>query len=176
MKVVLFFAVVLSFVGLAQAQPATETPQPVISEIFLAKANPDGKAGEAAESFLVTDVPIFCVVRMVGPGVVSVKMKLSAVSVRGVEPGEEVVTTSYTTKSNEDRVNFRGRPQGNWVAGRYRVEIFVGDKKVRNIEFDVKAGSAEAAKPTTVKPARKPSKRTTSTETVSRRTYSGANY
>jgi hypothetical protein len=169
MKVVLFFAISMSLAGISFAQPSSEVPAPVIAEIFLAKANVDGKAGDPAENFIVSDVPIFCVVRMVSPGVISVKMKLIAVNVRGADPGEEVVTASYTTKSNEDRVNFKGRPHGLWVAGKYRAEIFIGDKKVRNIEFEIKPSSTEAERPAVPKNVRKPSKRSTSTEGIAGR-------
>jgi hypothetical protein len=165
MKVVLFLGLVLSLSTISFAQPATDTPAPIISEIYLAKPNADGKAGEPAENFLVTDVPIFCVVRLYAPGVATVKMDLVAAKVQGVKPDSKVVSTSYTTRADEDRVNFSGRPHGQWVAGKYRVDIFVGDKKVRNIEFEIKPSVAEADKPANIKPSRKPAKRaTTSSE------------
>ena len=171
MKVVLFFAISLFLAGISFAQPSPEASSPVIAEIFLAKANVDGKAGDAAENFIVSDVPIFCVVRMMAPGVVSVKMDLIAANVPGVRPGTKVVSTSYTTKSDEDRVNFRGRPHGLWVAGKYRAEIFIFDKKVRNIEFEIKTSTTEADKPSAPKSTRKPGKRTTSSDRVARQSY-----
>jgi len=176
MKVVLFLGLLLSLSGISFAQPAVDTPAPVIDEIFLAKAGADGKAGETAEQFIVTDVPIFCVVRLHTPGIAAVKMDLIAANVAGVKPGSKVVSTIYTTRSDEDRVNFKGRPQGLWVAGRYRVDIFVDDKKVRNIEFEIKSASTEAGKPLTTKPTRKPSKRSTSTDAVSRNIVRGASH
>ena len=169
----LFSVVLLSLFLFAAVSAQEPAVQPVIAEIFLAKANIDGKAGNAAENFIVSDVPIFCIVRMVAPGVVLVKMDLIAVKVPGVDPGEKVVTTSYTTKPNEDRVNFRGRPQGNWVAGTYRAEIFIANKKVRNIEFEIKPSTAEAEKPP-IKRTRKPGKRTTSSDRVARQFYARA--
>jgi hypothetical protein len=171
MKLVLLFTIFLSFAGFASAQSSQDAPAPVIAEIFLAKADLDGKAGDAAENFIVSDVPIFCVVRMVTPGVVSVKMDLIAANVPGVKPGTKVVSTSYTTKSDEDRVNFKGRPHGLWVAGKYRAEIFIFDKKVRNIEFDIKAASTEAEKPSLPKSTRKPAKGTTSSDGFDRHSY-----
>ena len=167
-----FFSFLL--VVTAAAQEPASAPQPIIAEIFLAKANIDGKAGDAVENFIVTDVPIFCVVRLVSPGVASVKMDLFAANVPGVKPGTKVVSTSYTTKFDEDRVNFTGRPRGLWVAGIYRAEIFISDKKVRNIEFEIKASSTEAEKPPILKPARRPSKRSTSSDSVSRQSYARA--
>ena len=159
MKLFTISFLTLFLFGTAAAQEPAPAIEPIIAEIFLAKADIDGKAGNAAENFLVTDVPIFCVVRLVSPGVVSVRMDLIAVNVRGVDQGEKVVTTSYTTKSNEDRVNFKGRPHGLWVAGKYRAEIFISGKKVRNLEFEIKASSTEAEKPRNLQPTRKIKKR-----------------
>ncbi|PYS87522.1 MAG: hypothetical protein DMF62_12240 [Acidobacteria bacterium] len=157
-----------------EAESPSPPPQPIISAIFLAKADANGRAGEAAETFLVTDVPIFCVVKLYTPGVASVKMDFVAEKVPGVKPETKVVSTSYTTKENEDRVNFSGRPDGQWVAGEYRVDIFIGDKKVRNIEFVIKPSTAEAAKPSIGKPTRKPPKRSTSADHVAKTGYAGA--
>jgi hypothetical protein len=72
-------------------------------------------------------------------------MNLVAVAVPGVRADTKVVSTSYTTKDNQDRVNFTGRPAGQWVAGRYRVDIFVGGAAVVSREFAVQ--KAEQAKP-----------------------------
>ena len=74
-------------------------------------------------------------------------MNLVAVAVPGVKPETKVVSTSYTTRGNEDRVNFSGRPAGQWVAGRYRVDIFIAGAAVVSREFDVQ--KAVQAKPTT---------------------------
>jgi outer membrane usher protein FimD/PapC len=77
---------------------------------------------------------------------VKVKMNLVAVAVAGVKPDTKVVSTSYTTRDNENRVNFTGRPAGQWVPGRYRVDIFVDDKPVMSREFAIQR--ATHAKPT----------------------------
>lgn len=170
MKFTAFLFVLFSFAGISSAQ---ESDAPIIAEIYLAKPNADGKAGEAAEQFTTTDIPIFCVVRLYAPGVAAVKMDFIAAKVPGVKPESKVVSTSYTTKENEDRVNFTGKPHGFWVAGKYRVDIFIGDKKVRNIEFEIKPSSSEAQKPV-VKPSKKPSKRSTSSDRVARQSYARA--
>ena len=156
-----------AFAGISRAQEPASATEPIIAEIFLAKQDAQGKVGEPAEQFLVTDVPIFCFVRLYAPGVAAVRMDFIAANVPGVKPGRPIVSTSYTTKENEDRVSFTGRPQGQWVAGKYRVDVFIGDKKVRNIEFEIKPTTAEAEKPSTTKPSRKPAKRTTSSDGLS---------
>jgi hypothetical protein len=101
-------------------------------------------------------------------------MDLIAAKVPGVELEKEVVSLSYTTKSNEDRVNFTARPSGSWVSGKYRVDIFIGGKKVRTIEFEIKAASTEAEKPPVLKRSPKPARRSTSGEKVARQTYGRA--
>lgn len=113
-----------------------------ISEAYLAKIDVDGKAGEPATNFLTTDVPIFCVVRLVSSGTTTVKMNLIAVSVPGVKSETSVVAAAYTTKPNETIVNFTGKPEGNWVAGGYRADILVGGKLAASLPFEVKRGTA----------------------------------
>jgi hypothetical protein len=120
-----------------------------IKEIYLAKDDGSGKAGDPATSFVTTDVPIYCVVQLDSALPVTVKMNLVAVAVGGVKAETRVVSTSYRTRDNEDRVNFSGRPAGQWVPGRYRVDIFIGDRQVLSREFAVQ-------KATQAKPVSKP--------------------
>lgn len=152
MRFLSIIVVFLCLTGSVFSQEVDDTVRPVIADVFLAKADADGKAGERAQHFVVTDIPIYCVVRLHTPGVASFKMDFVAADVPGVKAGSKVVSISYTTKDNEDLVNFSGRPHGNWVAGKYRVDVFIGSKKVRNIEFEIKSSPAESANPTTVKP------------------------
>jgi len=164
-------AIVLLVVMLPlSAIPQTTEPLRVgtIAEIFLARADADGKAGEAAQSFSVTDIPIYCVVRFTEPTVADVRMDLVAANVPGVKAESKVVSIRYITKEDEDRVHFSGKPHGNWVAGKYRVDVFIGDKKVRNIEFDIKASPAETANPSTVKP-KTPSRKIVKRSTIAER-------
>lgn len=129
------------------AQEAGETSATVgIVELYLAKDDGTGKAGEQATSFVTTDVPIYCVVQLDSSAPVTVRMNLVAVAVPGVRTQTKVVSASYTTKDNQDRVNFTGRPSGQWVAGLYRVDIFVGDSPAVSREFAVQ--KAIQAKPT----------------------------
>ena len=148
------FSVILVCCAFAFAQEADPTTAKVnVSEIYLAKDDGTGKAGDAATAFETTDVPIYCVVQLDSGESVTVKMQLVAVSVPGVKPGTKVVATSYTTKDFQDRVNFTGRPQGQWVAGRYRVDIFIENVQVASREFAVQ--KATQAKPAVNKPAEK---------------------
>ena len=126
-----------------------------IADLYLAKDDGTGKAGDQATSFVTTDVPIYCVVQLDSGAPVTVKMNLVAVSVPGVKAETKVVSASYTTRDNQDRVNFTGRPVGQWVAGLYRVDVFVGDLPVVSREFAVQ-------KSTQAKPVSKPANRRSS--------------
>ena len=155
-KLTLVLAFVLAFSMSTVAQEADDTPVKAGSvEIYLAKDDGTGKAGEEATSFVTTDVPIYCVVQLGSGQPTTVKMNLVAVAVPGVRAETRVVSTSYTTKDNQDRVNFSGRPVGQWVAGRYRVDIFVDNSQVASREFAVqKATQAKpVTKPSYVKPS-----------------------
>ena len=145
-KLALAFAFIFAAGLGAFAQEDSPTPATTgIAEIYFAKDDGTGKAGEEATSFVTTDVPIYCVVQLDSAVPTTVKMNLVAVAVPGVRADTKVVSTSYTTKNNQNRVNFTGRPEGQWVAGRYRVDIFVGNSAVVSREFAIQ--KAEQAKP-----------------------------
>ena len=161
-KTALFLTVVLVLCVASFAQEVATSPPVTTSgvEIYLAKDDGTGKAGEEATSFVTTDVPIYCVVQLGTPLPTTVKMNLVAVAVPGVKADTKVVSTTYTTKDNEDRVNFTGRPAGQWVAGRYRVDIFVLGSAVISREFAIQKAVQVPAKPI-AKPANpKPADRT----------------
>ena len=135
------------FIGV-QAQESLPADDPVgLAELYLAKDDGSGKAGDPATTFVTTDVPIYCVVVLNSSTPVTVRMNLVAVAVPGVKAETRVVSTAYTTKDLEDRVNFTGKPARQWVAGVYRVDIFVGDSPVVSREFAVQ--KAVQAKPVT---------------------------
>jgi len=166
-KLALFFAIFLvSCVATSAQDVITPTPTPPgIVEIYLAKDDGTGKAGEEATSFVTTDVPIYCVVQLGTAVPTTVKMNLVAVAVPGVKADTKVVSSTYTTKDNQDRVNFTGKPAGQWVAGRYRVDIFVGGAAVISREFAV-----QKAVQVPVKPVAKPvTPKTTDPARVARR-------
>ena len=134
------------FAQISDTAPAATTG---VTEVYLAKDDGTGQAGEEATSFVTTDVPIYCVVLLDSASKVTVRMNLVAVAVPGVKADTRVVSTTYTTREAETRVNFSGRPAGQWVPGRYRVDIFVGDQPVIRREFAIQ-------KATQAKPVSKP--------------------
>jgi len=144
------FVIFLAIAGYAQAPKVAADVS--IKDVYLAKDDGAGKAGEPVTSFVTTDVPIHCVVLLDEAKVANVKMNFVAVSVPGVKPETKVVSTSYTTTNGEDRVNFTGRPAKLWVTGKYRLDIFLDGKFVKNVPFDIQkpqpaTGSAELIGP-----------------------------
>ena len=123
--------------GLAQSEPAKTDG---IEEVYLAKDDGNGKAGEQVTEFRTTDIPIYCVVLLDSNASTVVKMNFVAVNVTGVKPETKVVTASYTTKGGQNRVNFTGQPDGRWTPGKYRVDLFLDGKKTREVEFYIKTG------------------------------------
>ncbi len=130
----------LSGIGLGQAVTAKG---PIgVEDVYLAKDDGTGHAGDVVTSFQTGDVPIYCVVVLESQTVATVKMNFVAVSVPGVKSETRVVSSIYTTKVGEDRVNFTGRPRHAWTAGKYRVDVFVDGKLAKNVEFEIR-GSAK---------------------------------
>ena len=139
------FLLTLFLVGFSAAAYPQSPPRAEIKEIYLAKGDGKGNASDqAATTFLPTDIPIYCVVQLMSPGHTIVKMNLVAESVPGVKAETKVVSTTYTTKGGEDRVNFYGRPLGTWTPGKYRADIFIDGKLIKNLTFEIR-GSASVA-------------------------------
>ena len=130
---VAFLFIAAAFSGITGQVPADADD--VIESIYLARANAEGEAGDPVEEFLVTDIPIFCIIELNGGDPVTVTLNFVAANVPGVKKDSRVVTTAYTTNQGERRVNFSGRPHKLWVAGRYRAEILINGevKRVLNL-------------------------------------------
>ena len=134
-------------------------PSSGVEEVYLAKDDGEGKAGDQVSAFSTTDIPIYCVVLLESSKATVVKMNFVAVSVSGVKADTKVVTASYTTKESQNRVNFTGRPDGKWTPGKYRVDIFLDGKLAKNLEFAIKsAGSNGPSSPADPKTARRTQK------------------
>lgn len=129
----------------AFAQADSPTAITGIEEVYLAKDDGNGKAGEQMTEFRTTDIPIYCVVLLETDAKAVVKMNFVAVNVAGVKPETKVVTSSYTTKDGQNRVTFSGRPDGKWAPGKYRVDLFLNGKKAWDIEFMIKNSIADTS-------------------------------
>ncbi len=169
MKVLYTILICLFAAAGALAQGDTPAPTgPAVEELYLARDDGKGKAGEQVDEFRTTDVAIYCVILLDATTKVTVKMNFVAVSVIGVKADTKVVTASYTTKEGQNRVNFTGRPEDKWTPGKYRVDVFLDGKIAKNIEFEIKGAGGSTAtaakyfntpetpKPKPPKPARKP--------------------
>jgi hypothetical protein len=139
--VIFALALALLLCNVAAAQSSTDAITHEIEDVYLAKDDGTGQAGEIVTEFNTTDVPIFCVVLLDTTEKVTVKMNFVAVDVAGVRADTKVVSASFTTGEGQNRVNFTGRPDGKWTAGKYRVDIFIDGKIARNVEFDIRKAS-----------------------------------
>ena len=149
---VILFCLLTAAASLGQ-QTAPVTPaSPAVEEVYLARDDGNGKAGDQAAEFRTTDVPIHCVVLLDNAGKVTIKMNFVAVKVAGVKPETKVVSTSYTTTEKQNRVNFTGTPDGVWTPGRYRVDLFIDGKASKSLEFDIKASTTNVAAASYLKP------------------------
>ena len=145
---VLYTILICLFVSAGVYAQGDTPPTPSVEELYLAKDDGKGKAGEQVSEFRTSDVPIYCVVLLDTQTKVTVKMNFVAVSVAGVKADTKVVTASYTTKDGQNRVNFSGRPDDKWTPGKYRVDIFLNGKIAKNVEFEIKGpgGNTTATK------------------------------
>ena len=117
-----------------------------VEEIYLAK-DEAGRTGETVESFLTGDIPIHCVVRLDSAKTANVKMNFVAEKVAGVKPETKVISVSYQTDGKQNQVNFTGRPDGFWIAGNYRIDIYIDDAAAASKRFQIKKLTGAAEKP-----------------------------
>lgn len=116
-----------------------------VDDVYLARDDGEGKAGEVTSIFTPNDIPIHCIVVLAKPDPAAVRMNFVAVKVNGVKPDSRVVSASFATVQGQDRVFFTGKPHGRWTAGSYRIDVFVNDKLEKSVDFEVKGGRLPAA-------------------------------
>jgi hypothetical protein len=143
--VTLLFTVAVCAVSVL-AQPPEPAEARLFERVYLAKDDGAGKPGEETSEFAPGDIPIHCVVVLSGASTATVRMALIAVSVAGIDPEREIISTTYTTKEMQDRVFFNGRPSKLWFVGSYRADIYIDGTLVGKFPFIVK-GAREAPKP-----------------------------
>lgn len=155
---IFLLTLVLSIGAFAQTPVAESEP---VKDVYLAKDDGEGKAGEVTSTFSPSDIPIHCIVELSKADPTAVRMNFVAVKVNGVKPESKIVSASYATAQGQDRVFFTGKPHSKWTAGTYRIDVFVNDKLAKSLDFEVKGGVVPAASnnfaPTKPKPrTRKP--------------------
>lgn len=133
MKILLLSACFL-FLGL---NVFGQTDEVGVESVWLARDDGKGEAGEETNIFSPSDIPIYCLVQLNSQKPATVKMNLIAVSVAGVKPETKVISVSYKTNGKQNRVSFTGKPEGSWVVGKYRIDVFVNGKAGASREFEV---------------------------------------
>lgn len=127
-----------------------------IDEIYFAKDDGEGKAGEISEKFTTTDIPIHCIIQLNSTKATTVKMNFVAVEVKGVKAETKIITTSYTTNGKQNRVRFTGTPEKTWFVGKYRVDIFLDGKLTQSKELEIEGDNSKPAEVNSFQPTTKP--------------------
>lgn len=163
-KFLIFFIVTIAAAAVVRGQAPEPAEMRVLEDMYLAKDDGSGKAGDAASDFVTSDIPIYCVVVLGSAAPVTVKMNLVAVSVAGVKDETRVVSSSYTTKDNQDRVNFTGRPEKLWIPGRYRADVFIDGTLVKKIDFEIRKRPSAVSSVLSFQPKPPPRPKSTSSK------------
>ncbi len=162
MKVFLavFLCLFFGFNVFGQTEQDKNNEEIGVEEISLARDDKSGKAGEATNVFITTDVPIHCFVQLASTKSVLVKMNFVAVKVGGLKPETKVVTVSYKTNGKQNLVNFNASPETVWAAGAYRIDILIDGKPSKSLEFEIKKSPKEIVKEKQTPPKPKPQSKT----------------
>ena len=134
----------------AQSVGTDKNSAVTIEQITLARDDGKGKAGDAAEKFLTTDIPIHCFIQLSSDQATTVKLILVAVKAVGLKPETKSVSVSYTTDGEQNQVNFNASPKGVWAAGIYRADIYIDGKLAESRTFEIEKS---LKKPDDMKPA-----------------------
>ncbi len=131
-----------------------------VEEMYLAKDNGSGEVGDAVEKFQTTDIPIYCVIQLNSVRSATVKMSFVAVAVKGVKAETNVVSVSYKTDGNQDRVNFTGKPDKVWTAGSYRVDVYIDGKLAQSKSLEIEKAAFVPPAANAFQPKQTPKPRT----------------
>ena len=83
-------------------------------------------------------------------------------NVKGLKADSKIITVSYKTNGEQNIVNFKGAPDNVWIAGKYRIDIFVDEKLAGNREFEIQQNEpVSTAQTNFVEPKPKPKPKTT---------------
>ena len=112
-------------------------PKKPKATLSLAKEDADGNITDNVRIFSPKDIPILCYVDLKTAKPVAVKLNFVAVKVKGIRPNSRIISVSYKTKNGEDSVTFTGKPEKVWLAGAYRVDIYLDGKLAMSETFSV---------------------------------------
>ena len=135
---ILSFCLFFSLTAFGQPPSAPKDKAGVgIESIVLMRDDGAGNADEEAAIFGQFDVPIHCQINLDSFIPATVKMNLVAANVKGLKAESKIITVSYKTNGEQNIVNFKGSPDDIWLAGKYRIDIFVDEKLAGNKEFEI---------------------------------------
>ena len=161
---VVFLCLFYGFGVFGQTAEVAEKTTVNVENIALMRDDGEGNPGVEIEVFKTTDFPIHCQITLDSVKSSTVKMNLVAVMVAGLKAETKIMTVSYKTNGEQNIVNFRGSPNKIWLAGKYRVDIFVDDKLAGKKEFEIEKSTSPAGQtnftPSKPKPKTKPKRKT----------------
>ena len=155
MKIILtvFFCLFFNFGVLAQTISENKNPKDEeekkevsVEQIYLARDNGKGNPGETVEKFSVNDRPVYCIIQLNTEKPVAVKMVFVAAKANRLKPETKIITVSYTTKETENGVTFNASPDGLWMAGEYRIDVYVNNKFSKSRTFEIGNLTVEPSK------------------------------
>ncbi len=142
---ILSFCLFFSLTIFGQPPATRETPAVGIESIVIMRDDGDGNADGETSVFNQKDVPIHCRIFLDSFIPATVKMNLIATDVKGLKTESKIITVSYKTNGEQNIVNFKGAPNNIWLAGKYRIDIFVNEKLAGNKEFEIQKNEASTA-------------------------------
>ena len=139
MKAILILSVCLFFSLTIFGQPPAQKEKAAvgIESIVIMRDDGNGNADEEVAIFDQTDVPIHCQIQLDSFIPATVKMNLIATDVKGLKAESKIITVSYKTNGEQNIVNFKGAPDNIWIAGKYRIDVFVDEKLAGEKEFEI---------------------------------------
>lgn len=106
------------------------------ASIKAAKMARDNEGTQATVTFAPSDTTVYCNVDLANaPDDTKVKAVWTAVQVTGADPNTKIDETELTSGSGT--LHFKLTNNGNWPAGKYKVDLYLNDKLDRTIEFQV---------------------------------------
>ncbi len=136
-----FLCLFFSFNISGQTSEDSENTNVNVESIALMRDDGRGNPGDETEFFKTTDIPVHFQIQINSFAPVTFKMTLAAADVKSLKAGTKILTVSYKTNGEQNIVNFKGSPKTVWLAGKYRVEIFIDGKAAGNKEFEISAAS-----------------------------------
>lgn len=123
-----------------------------VESIALMRDDGKGNPGAETEIFKTSDFPLHCQITLDSVKSSTVKMNLVAVTVNGLKAETKILTVSFKTNGEQNIVNFKGSPQKAWMAGKYRVDIFIDNRLAGNKEFTIEKSASSTTGQTNFTP------------------------